>query len=215
MRGRGDQQELGRPGDRASVHIRQVHRYPALRPVSDAEHNKRQIAERVRTLGPRLYRVARRALGSDADAEDVVQQSFFDAVRAVDDFRDEATLDTWIWRITHRQIGKALRRRTRKDAPVVPLESLGPNGDAPCMPISEDRLDRERLAKISLLCFAELPPEEREILAMRDLEGLTNAEVAGALELSLPAVKSRIHRARLSLRRAVNLHQRRAKKVAG
>ncbi|MBL4683587.1 MAG: RNA polymerase sigma factor [Nannocystaceae bacterium] len=176
--------------------------------VSDAEDYKRQIALRVRTLGPRIYHVACRALGSAADAEDVVQLAFLDAVGAIDEFRGEASLDTWIWRIAHRRIGKALRRRSRKEAPVVPLESLGPLGDAPCIPMSEETIDRERLARLSLECLGELPAADREILAMRDLEGLSNMEVAGALDLSLAAVKSRIHRARLMLRRAVNLRQR-------
>ncbi len=182
--------------------------------MSDCNHDQQLIAQRVRDLGPRLYHVAFRALGSEADAEDVVQMSFLDAVRAIGEFRHDAALDTWIWRIVHRRIGKALRRRSRKERPLVSLDALGPAGDAPCMPVTEDIIDRERLTRISLQCLSELPAADREILALRDLEGLSNAEVAGALDVTVAAVKSRVHRARLALRRAVNLRRRGATEVA-
>lgn len=176
--------------------------------MSDAGQARREVALRANTLGPRLFHVALRVLHSEADAEDVVQQTFTDAIRASDDFRGEASVDTWIWRIGHRQIGKALRRRTRKDAPLVPLAALGPDGDAPCQPVSESGLDQSRQMQAALACLAELPAAQRELLAMRDLEGLSNDEVAAAMELSVAAVKSRVHRARLSLRHAVNLRLR-------
>jgi RNA polymerase sigma-70 factor, ECF subfamily len=138
-----------------------------------------------------VYRVAVRLLGSDADAQDATQETFVRAWRGLGRFRGESAVSTWLYRIvTNRCLNVIVARR--------PAESLDPAlpsvGSDPAA-IAEQR---ERFAAVARE-VASLPPEQRAALVLRDFEGLSYEEVAAALEVSVAAVKGRIHRARLSV----------------
>jgi len=166
------------------------------------------VARLAREIGPRIYHVAFRVLGNETDAEDAVQQAFTDALRGAEGFRGDASPSTWMWRIAHHAMGKILRRRARKEVQLLPLSELGPAGDEVCdaAPLSpEEAVDQARILQLAIECLAGLPAAEREILALRDLEGLSLREVALVLGISVAATKSRVHRARLALRRDVRM----------
>lgn len=147
-----------------------------------------------------VYRLARHVAGSDA--EDVLQQAFLSAWQGVARFRGESSVRTWLLTITR---NTALTRRVRvarEPIDPTPLDELGiragwggPNPEQLAVAAEQ----RERLSA----ALAALAPEEREILTLRDLEGLAGDEVAAMLGLSLAAMKSRLHRARMSLAAAV------------
>jgi RNA polymerase sigma-70 factor (ECF subfamily) len=162
---------------------------------------------------PRIYHLARRMLGSDADAEDVTQDVLLQVVRKLDTFRGESAFPTWLHRITvnaalaHRR-KRALRLRYQVSDP---LERFLENGrhHAPIRPWSVEpsqrAMDQETHQLIERAITA-LPEIYRDVYVLADVEGLPNAEIGEMLGLSLPAVKSRLHRARLLMRDALAPH---------
>jgi RNA polymerase sigma-70 factor (ECF subfamily) len=158
----------------------------------------------------RVYTVARRMVGNEADAEDVTQEVLLQVVRYLDTFRGEATMGTWLYRITT-NAALALRRKRatyRERQMSSPLEQfLGDGSHArPVVPWRDtpdnQALDQELRERIEA-AIANLPPLYRATYVLAEVEGLSNAEVGEVLGLSLPAVKSRLHRSRLMLRQAL------------
>jgi RNA polymerase sigma-70 factor (ECF subfamily) len=166
-----------------------------------------------RDYAPRIYNLARRMLGSDADAEDVTQDVLLQVVRKLDTFRGEAAFPTWLHRVTvnaalaHRQ-KRAMRQRHQVSDP---LEHFLEDGhhQAPirrwAVEPQKQALDRENHQLIER-AIAGLPEIYRDVYVLADVEGLANAEIAEMLGLSLPAVKSRLHRGRLLMREALAPH---------
>jgi RNA polymerase sigma-70 factor, ECF subfamily len=161
----------------------------------------------------RVYSLARRMLGNDVDAEDATQEVLLQVVRKLDTFRGEAALTTWLYRITA-NVALALRRkrasrreRQMKDS----LDVLLDDRDG-VTPVRGGRTapDEQALGQeLRLLleeAIAALPDLYRDVLVLADVEGRANAEVGAILGLSLTATKSRLHRARLMLRRVLAPH---------
>jgi RNA polymerase sigma-70 factor (ECF subfamily) len=147
--------------------------------------------ELVRRYQATIYRVALRMLGSRADAQDATQETFVRAWRALPRFRHDSTISTWLYRIvTRRALDKIATRRATGTLDEVELES-GPDP-------AQAAEHRERLGAIRR-AIANLPPEQRAALVLREFEGLSYQEVADVLGASLSAVKGRIHRARLTI----------------
>ncbi len=146
-----------------------------------------------------VYNVAYRMMGNPHDAEDVVQDAFLSAYRAWDRFRGESRPSTWLYRITVNAALMRLRRNRKgsqatqmglDDVEIVDWSQLPERGAA-------DSELRDRLWEgIGLLA-----PDLKAAVVMRDVEGLSNAEAAGALDISVSALKSRLHRARVILRK--------------
>jgi RNA polymerase sigma-70 factor (ECF subfamily) len=162
---------------------------------------------------PRVYNLARRMLGNDADAEDVTQDVLLQVVRKLDTFRGESAFPTWLHRVT---VNAALaHRRKRAQSPdhriPDPLESILDDGHhaGPVRPWSvapdQRALDRETHELIER-AIARLPETYRDAYVLADVEGLSNAEIGDVLGLSVAAVKSRLHRARLLMRDALAPH---------
>lgn len=156
---------------------------------------------------PRIYNIARRMLGNDADAEDVTQDVLLQVVRKLDTFRGDSQIATWLHRVTvnaalaHRQ---KRANRQKHEAPESDDELLGSGG--PVTPgrkwdvgPEETALAAEQAAVIER-AIAELPEPFRDVYVLADVEGLPNSEIGDMLGLSLAAVKSRLHRARLRMR---------------
>lgn len=138
-----------------------------------------------------------RSLGSDeAGAEDALQETFLAAWRSAETYGGGGSARGWILTIARNSLRRAHRRRVGEPIGFEPLEVLGRQAG---WGAGEDIL--ERLARRDLLARAmgSLSPDDREILVLRELEGLEGREVADALEISVPAMKSRLHRARLRL----------------
>ena len=160
-----------------------------------------------REYAPRIYNLARRMLGNDADAEDVTQDVLLQVVRKLDTFRGDAQIATWLHRVTvnaalaHRQKRANRQRREGGDASEDALETAAPETavkrwkEAPDDPV----LAAEQAAIIEK-AINELPEQFRDVYLLADVEELPNAEIGEMLGLSVAAVKSRLHRARMRMR---------------
>jgi RNA polymerase sigma-70 factor (ECF subfamily) len=147
-------------------------------------------------------------LANNADAEDVVQEVLLQVVRNLATFRGEASLSTWVHRITvnavllHRRKKASCKERRVQH----PLDQLFGEDDVPAQPgalTPQDEALRRELRERIEDAIACLPPAYREVYVLSDLEGLSNDAIGRLLGLSLPAVKSRVHRSRLMLRSAL------------
>jgi RNA polymerase sigma-70 factor (ECF subfamily) len=161
----------------------------------------------------RVYNLARKMLGQDADAEDVTQEVLLQVVRKLHTFRGDAEVSTWLHRVTvnavlaHRR-KKAHRPEFQLTASLDSFARSGMGGRAP-RPQSTNpdsrMLDLEAQELIER-AVAALPTIYRDVLVLSDIEQFTNPEIADLLGISLPAVKSRLHRARLILRDALAVY---------
>jgi RNA polymerase sigma-70 factor (ECF subfamily) len=153
---------------------------------------------------PRVYSVALRMLGNTADAEDVTQEVLLQVVRKLDTFRGKSSLATWLHRVT---VNAALARRRRQARR--PERHLDVSLDCVAADAGSDGCEPERKALDYELrqhlerAIAGLPEMYRDVFVLADVEGLPNAEIGQLLGLSLAAVKSRLHRARLMARDAL------------
>lgn len=149
-----------------------------------------------------VFRLARYLIGNKDEAEDVLQQTFLSAWQGARGFRGESSIRTWLLTIARNAALTRRKQAAREPIDETPLEDLGIRagwGGPDPEQLAAAAEQRDRLAA----ALAALVPEEREILTLRDLEGLAGDEVATMLGLSLAAMKSRLHRARLSLAAAV------------
>jgi len=184
-------------------------------PFAPDDRQRRTLtAEQVyHDYAPRVYNTARRMVRNEKDAEDVTQEVFLQVVRKLPSFRGASAFPTWLHRVT---INAALAHRrkqaVREDTHVAdPLEDLLDQGQRPGVdrpgvgPPEEELIDREAVELIERAITA-LPRIYRAVLILSDLDGLSNAEIAKRLGLTVPAVKSRLHRARLLLRNRLAPH---------
>jgi RNA polymerase sigma-70 factor (ECF subfamily) len=150
-------------------------------------------------FGPRVYHMARRMVCNETDAEDVTQDVFMQVIRNLSSFRGESAFPTWLHRVT---VNAALAHR-RKHA-LRAHASLGEDTELDLCDEHQDSppdllLSQEQRQFIHR-AIESLPEVYREVIILSDIEGASNAEIGERLELTLPAVKSRLHRARLLLR---------------
>jgi RNA polymerase sigma-70 factor (ECF subfamily) len=161
---------------------------------------------RLETYGPRLYSVALRITGNHADAEDVVQETYLRAHRKLEQFRGDADLGTWLYRIAIRVASRLLRKRGNRGAKLKSFSELLPFGDptlpqvpaAGSGPEAEEERAEER-ARV-LAGIALLPPNYRIPLVLKDIAELESSQGAAVLGMKDATFKTRVHRARLMLR---------------
>ncbi|WP_414471587.1 RNA polymerase sigma factor [Microvirga sp. M2] len=157
----------------------------------------------------RLYRVARGILGNDAEAEDAVQETYLQAFSHLQDFRGDARLSTWLTRIViNEALGRVRRRRDLVDLSLLDRMEGGqarvlmfPGPSNPSDP--EDDAGRARLRRMIERAVDGLPPDFRSVFMMREIEEMSIEETASQLGINPATVKTRLHRARLLLRRAL------------
>jgi len=170
------------------------------------------FAELVGRHQRQLYRLALRMTGSEADAQEVRQEAFLNAYQKLPNFRGEAQFSSWLYRIAANSALMRLRRKRRAPDALTdqPLELQGPRFSAEgyldppprsdwSQRADEKMMDRELGTAIDQAVNG-LPDDYRTVFLLKDVDGLSNEEIADALELTVPAVKSRLHRARLALR---------------
>jgi RNA polymerase sigma-70 factor (ECF subfamily) len=157
---------------------------------------------------PRVYNMARRMVRSDVDAEDVTQDVLLQVVRKLPTFRGESAFPTWLHRVTvNAALSHRRRQAVRQEHRLVnsldacaeepgPRRVLGP----------EAQVLSHETRQLIQQAIESLPPAYRAVFELADIEGRANADVAAHLGLSLAAVKSRLHRARLMLRDALAPH---------
>jgi RNA polymerase sigma-70 factor (ECF subfamily) len=163
-----------------------------------------------------IFRIAQHITQNREDAEDVTQDAFLKAYENLSRFQEQSKFYTWLVRIAvNEALMKLRRRRTAKtvslDEDVQTEDDSVPRDVADWSPNPEQLFDQAELKDILQRTIQGLPASFRTVFVLRDVEGLSTEETAEALELSVPAVKSRLLRARLQLRDRLAKYFRRAK----
>jgi RNA polymerase sigma-70 factor (ECF subfamily) len=163
----------------------------------------------VETYGDRVYRLTYRITGSNEDAEEATQDALWTAARKIDSFKGESQFGSWLYRIAANAAYQKLRARRAKTREIA-LDDVLPAFDSEGLhfepmddwtPRVDDNAANGELRAVLEKAIGELPPDYRTALVMHDVEGMPNPDIAETLGISLPAVKSRVHRSRLFVRK--------------
>jgi RNA polymerase sigma-70 factor (ECF subfamily) len=172
-----------------------------------------QLVER---YADRVYRLAVRITGSNEDAEEAAQDALWTAARKIHTFKGDSAFGSWLYRIAANAAYQKLRTRKAK-AREVALDDVLPSLDDAGRhfePMDDwsNRVDQKalqgELRGVLEEAIDALPPDYRTALVLHDVEGLSNPDIAEALGISLPAVKSRVHRSRLFVRKRLSEYLR-------
>jgi RNA polymerase sigma-70 factor (ECF subfamily) len=161
----------------------------------------------------KAHNLAMRFLRNEEDTEEVLQDVFTTVYRKIDSFQGKSAFSSWLYRITVNAAFMKLRKR--KQQPTVSIEDLSPAVRQNCLDGNDTAHERSdnismsrELRDVIQGAINRLPEEYRAVFVLRDVDGLSNTEVGEILGLSIPAVKSRLHRSRLMLRKKlVRLYQ--------
>jgi RNA polymerase sigma-70 factor (ECF subfamily) len=185
---------------RSIPHTPPVRRSEERRLIRQARSgDRRALSELARRISGSLYRFGRGFCRDPHDAEDVMQDVLATLVRSLDGFRGDSTLSSWAYVVAR----NACARRRRGAGRVRPIESdegrhvlerPDPAGPA------DRETERRELREALVAAIGELPDAQRDVIMLRDVEGLPGARVAALLGIDERAMKSRLHRARLALR---------------
>ena len=170
----------------------------------------------VRQYDRQIYRTALHITQNREDAEDITQDVFFKAFQKLEQFQGNSKFSTWLVRIAvNESLMRLRRRKTSKtvsmDQDVETEEGAIPRDFAEWRPNPEEIFSQSELGDILRKTIAGLPPGFRTVFTLRDIENLSTEETAEALGLSVPAVKSRLLRARLQLRERLSRYFRQKK----
>lgn len=160
-----------------------------------------------------IFRISLQITQNREDAEDIVQDTFFKAFQKIDQFQGNSKFYTWLVRIAVNESLMRLRKRKAQktvsmDEEIQTDEGSIPRDFADWMPNPEQNYNQAELAEILRRTIQGLPPGFRTVFVLRDIDGLSTEETAQALKLSVPAVKSRLLRARLQLRERLSRYFR-------
>jgi len=157
---------------------------------------------------PRVFRQAIRMLNNESEAEEVLQEVFVTVYKKIQQFRGAAAFSTWLYRLTANATITKLRKRKRNRE--VAIEDYLPEFDEdghhktrPVIDWSQDleaALLSDETQKFLRQALDNLPPTDKAVVVLSDLEGFSNKEIAKMLGLTVAAVKARLHRGRLFLR---------------
>lgn len=166
--------------------------------------DNRAFDELVKRYQEKVYRQAFKILRHEDDAAEALQDAFLSAYRGLKNFKSESTFSTWLYRVA---TNAALMRYRRRRNPTISLDqSQSSVEDAEPMAIPDwsqqplDQLLDTETREVLYESLLRLPEDLADVFIKRDIDGLSNAEVAEALGISVAAVKSRLHRARVGLR---------------
>jgi RNA polymerase sigma-70 factor (ECF subfamily) len=150
-----------------------------------------------------VYNVAYRMMGNQHDAEEVAQDAFVSAYRARERFRGDAQPTTWLYRITVNAALMRLRKDKRRKEMTVTEEDQpdAPSTDWTQSPVASAM--NSELGERIKLAIDELPDDLRTAVVLRDVQSLSNEEAADVLEISISALKARLHRGRVALRESL------------
>jgi RNA polymerase sigma-70 factor, ECF subfamily len=173
------------------------------------QRDERAFVEVVRLYQHKVYNLVYRMIGSQQEAEDIAQEVFVTVFKSIDSFRGEAKFSTWLYRIAanhcknrmkylgrrHSKATGELNEAAEREAQDAQPSSIRPHVDGPDAVL--EGLELERSVQTAI---AELEPEHRALVILRDVEDLTYEEISSITGLELGTVKSRLHRARLALK---------------
>jgi RNA polymerase sigma-70 factor (ECF subfamily) len=168
----------------------------------------RAFDELVRRYQDKVYRLSYKILRHEDDAAEALQDAFLSAYRGLRNFKAESTFSTWLYRIATN--ASLMKYRKRRDGHVSLDQSQSTNEDAEPLQLADwaaqppEELLTAETRQVMAEGIERLPEELRTVFVLRDIEELSNAEVAEILGLSVAAVKSRLHRGRIQLRERLN-----------
>ena len=155
-----------------------------------------------------VHRQVFKLIGNEAETEEVIQEVFLAIYQKIKTFRGESAFSTWLYRLTMNVGLTRLRKRKRNrevylDDYLPRFQEDGHHQVRPVVNWGDEldlRLEKEELQRLIREALDQLPPVDKAVIVMSDLDGLSNRGIGEGLGLSIPAVKSRLHRARLFLR---------------
>ena len=184
---------------------------PAYKDLPDVElvrlaqdRDTRAFDELVARYRDRVYRLAFKILRHEEDAADALQDAFLSAYRGLKNFKSESTFSTWLYRVATNASLMKYRKRRDDHVSLEQSQSYLPDPEPLAIPDwsrqpLEELLDGET-RQVMEEGLRKLPEDLRTVFILRDEDGHSNAEVAEMLDLTVAAVKSRLHRARIALR---------------
>jgi RNA polymerase sigma-70 factor (ECF subfamily) len=170
--------------------------------------NQSALEEAFNLYSAKLYNIAHRILGEAADTEEVIQDVFWTVYRKAKSFQGNSQFSTWLYRLTvNAALGKIRRSKKNKEVEYEEfLPKFQEDGHHSVRPVVDwsDTLDekyaKHELQKLLAQALDQLKPLDKSVMVLSDLEGLSDKEIAATLGLTVSAVKTRLHRARLFLR---------------
>lgn len=160
----------------------------------------------VRRYESKAFNLAMSFTRNQEDAEEVLQDVFVTVYRKIDGFQGKSAFSSWLYRITVNASFMKLRKNKQDKSMAVEeitpaMESAWMEKDARSTRSCEDNAANDELKSMLSKAINKLPDEYRAVFILRDVDGLSNKETGEILDLTVPAVKSRLHRARLMLRK--------------
>lgn len=169
--------------------------------VDRARRGDRAALEEVLAhVAPAIHRFGLRMCKNDSDADDVLQDTLLNIVNHLGEFEGRSSLSSWAFALTRSACARK-RRGLKNKPPVADDKRMAEEADH--APTPEARVAEQELASALTSALDGLSEEHREVLVLRDIEGLTAQEAASSLGVSVDALKSRLHRARTALRNAL------------
>ncbi|MBA3465715.1 MAG: sigma-70 family RNA polymerase sigma factor [Deltaproteobacteria bacterium] len=221
------------PGSTGGFRAARSQKLPGLRAVSPAGRVKwrpmseleRSLLRRLRDRDERAFReliddhrdrvfnITYRMLGNRAEAEDVAQEVFITVFKTIESFREESKFSTWLYRVTVNHCKnriKYLARRHDRDKDELDETSQQTNGAISGLPVRAAQPDKAlasaQMEKLLQQAIADLDEDQRAVVILRDVEDLSIEEICEITGLPDGTVKSRLHRARLVLRKKLQRH---------
>src|SRR4051812_49201233 len=177
------------------------------------ERDERAFRELVEEHRDKVFNLTYRMLGNRAEAEDVAQEVFISVFKTIDSFREESKFSTWLYRVTVNHCKnriKYLARRHDRDRDELDETSQQTNGAVNGAPVRVAQPDKAlasaQMDKLLQEAIASLDEDQREVVILRDVEDLSIEEICLITKLPDGTVKSRLHRARLVLRKKMQRH---------
>ena len=167
--------------------------------------NQFSFEELIGRYAGKAYSLALRLTRSQEDAEEVLQDVFVTVARKITNFEGKSSFSSWLYRVTVN--ASLMKLRKRKQDQSILIEDVQPQVQEAVIMRSVERSAAENEASRAEVAGAiedairRLPDEYRPVFVLRDVDGLTSGEVSKILNLTIPAVKSRLHRSRIMLRR--------------
>ncbi len=177
------------------------------------ERDERAFRELVMQHRDRVYNICYRMMGNRSEAEDVAQEVFIAVFKTIDSFREESKFSTWLYRVSVNHCKnriKYLARRHDRDRDELDENSAGANGAILGNPVRAAQPDRAlesvQMEEVLREAVNSLDEEHRIVVVLRDIEDLSIEEICEITDLPDGTVKSRLHRARLALRKKLQKH---------
>jgi len=177
------------------------------------DRDERAFRELMETHRDRVFNITYRMLGNRHEAEDVAQEVFITVFKTIDSFREESKFSTWLYRVTVNHCKnriKYLARRHDRDRDELDETSQQQNGAVTGAPVRakhpDKALESAQMEKLLQEAIASLDDDQRAVVILRDVEDLSIEEICEITGLPDGTVKSRLHRARLVLRKKMQRH---------